>query len=119
MELKTIYELKPTRTQKSFYGKANVGVTEDEFGTTVHLFSYNTLVLSYRLFDEVFCRHWDDYSRTTARHISSFVEHFAPSSGTDWLQKGKFMQTELGQWFSVGTQIQYTTELFDYKSFFE
>ena len=60
------YELKPTDSRKSFYGKARVDVQD---GIEV-LVSYTTQVAAksqgrvYRL--------WDGWSATTGRHISAF-----------------------------------------------
>lgn len=60
------YELKPTDSHKSFYGKAHVEV---ENGIEI-LTSYTTRVAAkyngrvYRL--------WDGWSATTGRHISAF-----------------------------------------------
>lgn len=55
-------------TVKSFYGRANVIIMEDD---TIVLRSYDTDVVRIR--DGKIERLWDDYSRTTMRHVSSFA----------------------------------------------
>ena len=55
-------------SQKSFYGKAKVLITDNG---NRFLFSYDTLVASIeagRLY-----RRWGGYSPTTLRHINSFI----------------------------------------------
>ena len=63
-----IYELKPTNSQKSFYGKATVAVGDD--GTRT-LYSYGTAVIKETPDGEL-VRLWDDWSATTGKHIRSF-----------------------------------------------
>ena len=64
----TIYELKPTNGQKSFYGKALVKRNDD--GTEV-LYSYGTPVIK-RTADGELVKMWDDWSATTGRHVKAF-----------------------------------------------
>ena len=61
-----IYEPTP-RNRKSFYGKCAVYERDD--GEKA-LRSYDTIVMT-RDADGVLHRHWDDWSATTARHISA------------------------------------------------
>lgn len=67
-----VYDLRPTDSRKSFYGKASVYV--DEFGNEF-LISYNTLIMA-RFVDKKYgdnlVRYWDDWSATTGRHIKAF-----------------------------------------------
>ena len=55
------FELRPNDGHKSFYGKAIV-----KNGT---LFSYGTPIMSI---NGVTVRHWDDWTKTTGRHIQAF-----------------------------------------------
>jgi hypothetical protein len=65
----TIYELTPTNSQKSFYGKAIV-IIDDE-GTET-LISYDTPIIE-RTADGKLNRLWfGDWTATTGRHIKSF-----------------------------------------------
>ena len=64
-----IYELKPTTSQKSFYGKAEVIVLDD--GTQL-LKSYDTIVLKRKASGEL-VRTWQGWSATTGKHIASFA----------------------------------------------
>ena len=64
----TICDLKPNDGHKSFYGKAKVYRHSDG---TEYLTSYNTFV-ACKMPDGTIKRHWDGYSRTTARHIKAF-----------------------------------------------
>lgn len=66
-EMKIEYDLKPTDSRKSFYGKATV----IETATTKQLYSYGTLIMSCSS-DGVYKRHWDGWSATTGRHITAF-----------------------------------------------
>lgn len=64
-----IYELTPTNSQKSFYGKAIV-IIDDE-GTET-LISYDTPIIE-RTADGKLNRLWfGDWTATTGRHIKSF-----------------------------------------------
>lgn len=61
------------RTQKSFYGKAQI-YYDDDMGTA-SLFSYGTFMIE--LLNGVvfeFNRNEYDYSRTTMKHINDFLE---------------------------------------------
>ena len=71
-----IYELKPTNSQKSFYGKAKV-IEKD--GETL-LQSYDTIVCKIDKSGE-FVRMWEGYSATTMRHINTFIEMFGVLGG--------------------------------------
>lgn len=62
------YELNPTDSRKSFYGKAIVKVMDD--GTEI-LQSYQTDVIK-RTPDGKLKRLWGGWSATTGRHISAF-----------------------------------------------
>lgn len=63
-----IYELQPTTSQKSFYGKARVYQYDDH---TV-LYSYSTPVLATDPETGELCRTWSGWSATTGKHIRSF-----------------------------------------------
>lgn len=63
-----IYELHPTKNQKSFYGKAIVKVEDD--GTET-LYSYNIPIISKDPSGEL-KRLWFGYSQTTGKHIKAF-----------------------------------------------
>ena len=67
------YNLTPTVThQKSFYGKAFVVVTQDNYENTERLISYETQVASHDLrLRQVEIFGW--YSITTSKHIRSFL----------------------------------------------
>ena len=65
-----IWELYPTDSHTSFYGKAKV----IECKTGLYLLSYNTLVCFYSYHDGTFIKMWDDYSATTMRHINVFMQ---------------------------------------------
>ena len=62
------YELKPTTSQKSFYGKARVLVDDDGTETLV---SYTTPVMR-RNADGSLTRLWLGWSATTGKHIKAF-----------------------------------------------
>lgn len=62
------YELKPTDSRKSFYGKAVVMVEDN--GTET-LFSYGTPILK-RLVSGELVKLWDGWTATTGRHIKAF-----------------------------------------------
>lgn len=67
------FNLKPYgSSQKSFYGKAFVVVTQDKDESTERLISYETQVASHDLrLRQVEIFGW--YSSTTAKHIKSFL----------------------------------------------
>lgn len=62
------YELRPTTSQKSFYGKAIILTFSD--GSKV-LKSYSTLVAK-QLPNGQIVRLWGGWSATTGRHIAAF-----------------------------------------------
>ena len=62
------YELKPTTTQKSFYGKAIVEIDSNGVET---LYSYNTPIIK-RLKDGSLIKLWGGWSATTQKHIKAF-----------------------------------------------
>lgn len=70
MTMKTVktYELTPTDSRKSFYGKCRVEVQQD--GSEI-LMSYNTPIIQ-RLTDGTLKRLWAGWSATTGRHIAAF-----------------------------------------------
>ena len=63
-----IYELKPTTSQKSFYGKAIVKVDDDGSET---LYSYKTPIIK-KLCGGTYKKLWDGWTATTGKHIRSF-----------------------------------------------
>ena len=63
-----IYELKPTTSQKSFYGKAIVQVDSNGNET---LYSYNTPIIK-KYVDGTYKKLWDGWTATTGKHIRSF-----------------------------------------------
>lgn len=63
-----IYELKPTTSQKNFYGKAIVQVDDNGNET---LYSYNTPIIK-KLVDGTYKKLWDGWTATTGKHIRSF-----------------------------------------------
>ena len=62
------YELSPSDSRKSFYGKAFVLVNTD--GAAM-LFSYDTAILECGA-DGKYTRIWNGWSATTGRHIAAF-----------------------------------------------
>lgn len=70
-------ELIPTNRQKSFYGKAQVTLTDDGAKT---LFSYDTPILRINA-DNSLTKLWDGYSATTMKHINSFCDTFGINGG--------------------------------------
>lgn len=77
-----IYEL-PATTQKSYYQKAKVVVTDS--GKTL-LRSYDTIVAGI-LSDGSVHRYWNGYSATTAKHVNDFFRLFGkrPVNKREWL----------------------------------
>lgn len=63
-----IYELTPTNSRKSFYGKAKV-IIEDN-GTET-LYSYDTPIIK-RLASGELVKLWDGWTQTTGNHIAAF-----------------------------------------------
>ena len=74
--MKTIIELKPIDSRKSFYGKAKAIVHDNG---DIECQSYNTIVA--RIHNGKFERLWDDYSATTMRHVNAFVDTFGINGG--------------------------------------
>lgn len=72
------FELPPMDGQKSYYRKA--WITEYANGDK-ELTSYDTVVCKIDA-DGHFIRHWGGYSRTTQKHINSFLQFY----GLDKLQ---------------------------------
>ena len=69
---------------KSFYGKATV---IEYKGGSKALKSYDTIVCKL-LPDGTFIRTWSGESRTTMRHINSFLHFFnVPGGGIEWYRK--------------------------------
>lgn len=71
----TVFQLQPTTSHKSFYGKATV-ITETNGGKTVSkLKSYETIVAEYHHEEKkVIINGW--YSATTNRHINAFLNYY-------------------------------------------
>lgn len=63
-----LYELRPTDSRKSFYGKATVSI--DENGTET-LYSYNTPIIKRKPGGEL-VKLWEGWTATTGRHIAAF-----------------------------------------------
>ena len=70
------YDLRPTHSRKSFYGKA---VVIEKDNGDIELRSYNTIVARIR--NGVFERLWSGYSATTMRHINSFIDTYGINGG--------------------------------------
>lgn len=64
----TIYELTPTDSRKSFYGKCHVKVDDNRVET---LYSYDTPVLR-KYPDGKIVRLWNGWSATTGRHVAAY-----------------------------------------------
>lgn len=77
-----VYELKPTTSQKSFYGKAIVQVDNNGNET---LYSYNTPIIK-KYVDGTYKKLWDGWTATTGKHIRSFCG----------LSKAEFMGLDQG-----------------------
>lgn len=102
--LKRCYELSPIGGQKSFYGKAIVGITTE--GIEI-LYSYGTPIIR-RLPDKTLERLWDGWTRTTGRHIKAFCG----------LNKAEFMALPLSfdidqcpPWWNVSPKISSPSEI--------
>lgn len=79
------YNLKPFgSSQKDFYGKAFVTVTQDKYESTERLISYKTQVAYHDLrLQRVEIFGW--YSFTTAKHIKSFLNRvYGEECGEVW-----------------------------------
>ena len=72
-----VYDLIPTDSRKSLYGKARV--IEKDNGEKV-LKSYKTEVCKIKSNGE-FVRLWGGYSATTMRHVNTFVQLFNIAGG--------------------------------------
>ncbi len=68
----SVTDLIPARSQKSFYGKAKVLQGDDG---NIYLQSYATIVC-YIDSEKKLHRLWDGESRTTMNHVDSFVREF-------------------------------------------
>ena len=62
-----IFDL-PATSQKSYYGKAKIITTEK----ARYLLSYDTIICRLSFGGE-FRKLWDDWSKTTAKHINDFM----------------------------------------------
>lgn len=81
----------PSTSQKSFYGKAKVIVTEK----ARYLLSYDTIVCGLT-FSGSFMKFWDDWSSTTAKHINDFMLFTRFSNGfnkKEWLKLDCYTDT--------------------------
>lgn len=63
----TMYDLIPTNSQRSYYGKARVAVDAGQ----ETLYSYNTAIIR-RDASGALVRLWDGWTATTGKHIRSF-----------------------------------------------
>ena len=94
-----VYELKPSNTrQKSFYGKANVVITECFNDVFYALYSYDTLVASVDVnVSGAICvrKLWAGYSATTLRHVNELLmqQGFPKLSARAWCAM------EVGEWY--------------------
>ena len=61
-----------TKLERKTYNKATV-IEKDG---VAYLQSYDTIVCGINLKDKKFYRFWDDYSRTTQRHIQMFCDMY-------------------------------------------
>lgn len=66
--MRNLMDLRPTRGEKSFYGKAKVELLED--GGEV-LYSYGTRICCRTCNGDII-RYWGGWSMTTGRHIMAF-----------------------------------------------
>lgn len=67
--MRRIYELTPTDSRASFYGKAKVVIEDD--GTEI-LFSYDTPIISRDTNGNLKRIYDGEWSQTTGRHIKAF-----------------------------------------------
>lgn len=85
-----IYDLYPLRTnQKSFYGKAKVGVVKDGGEVNFCLRSYDTNVVHLFVATDgapYVRRLWNGYSATTLRHVNELLmqQRFPKLSARAW-----------------------------------
>lgn len=66
-----LFELKPTDSHKSFYGKCYCLMQDSE----IVLYSYNVKIMVYSTIDKTLRRCWFGFSATTQRHINSFLQY--------------------------------------------
>lgn len=87
------FQLEPVYSdQKSFYGKARVECR----GRYSTLYSYDTPVMVYdSMFDQI-QRLWFGYSRTTQKHVDSFL---AIVDKMQYAGKHNFDSLEGGEWY--------------------
>ena len=74
MTLEPIYD-----ARQSFYGKATMETTRNDFESTTDLYSYNTLVASViRNYDKntITYKSYGTWSQTTTRHQKEFFKQF-------------------------------------------
>lgn len=87
----TCYELIPTTSQKSFYGKARV---IEKNGNKL-LQSYNTIVCGIDNGGS-FRRYWAGESATTMKHVNSFLRLFGVAGGgLKWWREQAIVPCEL------------------------
>lgn len=85
------YDLIPSTSQKSFYGKAKV----IEINGSKLLQSYNTIVCGIDKSGN-FSRYWDGESATTMKHVNSFLALFGiAGGGVNWWRKQAVVQCKL------------------------
>jgi hypothetical protein len=78
----SVFELKPTNGQKSFYGKAEIICVKNG----CYLRSYDTIVCAIDDSGK-FIRYWWGYSATTMKHIEAFLKLYGlPGGGKSWWQ---------------------------------
>lgn len=75
------FDLQPSDSHKSFYGKAKVQEYTDINGINVaQLKSYQTIVAVIENGKDFF-RTWSGYSATTMRHVNAFLDYYGISGG--------------------------------------
>lgn len=96
-----IHDLHPLCTnQKSFYGKAKVGVVRDGAGVYICLRSYDTNVISvFVAAGTPFVKKlWNGYSATTLRHVNELLmqQGFPKLSARVWraMKVGEFYHAD-------------------------
>ena len=93
MKKMKIFELSPTDSRQSFYGKAQV----IEKNGVKYLQSYNTIVCKIGR-NGKFYRFWDDYSATTIRHVNSFLDLYGiDGGGKSWWMNQKVYKSDFPQ----------------------
>lgn len=89
------FNLKPCgSSQKSFYGKAIVIVTRDQYEDTQRLYSYDTQVACCCPADNTF-KIFGWYSSTTSKHLRS---HLMSAFGEDDVTLWKVIRYAMKQW---------------------